>query len=87
MLLVLNPLGTQKSNQNGLTKLQDEYAYFKLVESIIYYALGSDSKNYPMLLLLKTLMHKNFLSLKQQEGVVRGLKAYFEAIKKKFNEP
>jgi hypothetical protein len=83
-LLVITPKQgpTTSTHRNGLTKPQDEFAYFKLVESLIRFSL-SEPSNYPLLYSVKTFMHKNFLNQKQQEGMMKGTRAYFEALKTK----
>ena len=73
-LLSVTLLITSTKNQ-GITKQQDEYAFFKMVEHLIKFSL-SDKDSYPLLLSVKYFMHKNFLTLKQQEGTLAALKAY-----------
>ena len=52
------------STANKVGKQQDQFAYYKMVEFIIQYSLA-ERENYPLLLSVKTLMHKNFLNQKQ----------------------
>jgi len=61
MLLVISNKPANVPGANGLSKQQDEYAYFKLVEGIIRISL-QDKANLPMLYIVKYFMHKNFLN-------------------------
>jgi hypothetical protein len=52
-----------------ISKQQDEFAYFKMIETVIKYSL-QDKASYPYLFAVKFFMHKNFLNQKQQEGTL-----------------
>eukprot|EP00347_Sterkiella_histriomuscorum_P012679 403367644 len=86
MLLIINNAkqsdkntSTMQAHGNGLSKQQDEMAYFKLMEGIIRLSLQDKPNNLPLLLTLRYLMHKNFLQLKQQDGTLNGLKTYINS--------
>lgn len=65
MLLMISHKNTaNNSTSNGITKQQDEFAYFKMVETLIRFAL-QERDNFPLLLSVKYFMHKNFLNQKQ----------------------
>lgn len=47
----------------GLTKDKDEYTFYKMVEDFCKLSF-IDKTAHPMLLVLKSLMHKNFMNIK-----------------------
>jgi len=72
----------QLPGKSGANKQQDQFAYYKMVEFLIQYALA-DKEHHSLLMCVKTLMHKNFLNQKQQEGVVAGLKNFVAQVKQR----
>jgi hypothetical protein len=57
-----------------ITKQQDELAYLKFVEDLCRFSLSS-SQNYPLLLTVKTCLHKCFLSQTRYiDAVITGIK-------------
>lgn len=58
MLLQLPSATSTKQN-----KQQDQFAYYKMVEFLIQFSLA-DKENHPLMMSVKSLMHKNFLNQK-----------------------
>lgn len=68
---------TRENDQQkiGITKQEEESAYLSLVQDIVSFSM-KDEANFYMLLSVKTLLHKTFISTTKQAHISSGLKAF-----------
>jgi hypothetical protein len=67
---------------SSLSKQQDEYAYLKFIEDFCKVSFNS-KQNFPLLLVLKNLMHKNFISQRFYDIVLKALQGFVDKVKEK----
>ena len=66
---------------SGLTKQQDEMAYIRLIEDLCRYSFSSPA-NYPVLLAVKTCLHKSFITQpKVFDVILTGIKTFVDRVK------
>ena len=74
---VLQLKSNRDNYQGSISKEQDQYAFFKMLEDFSKEALSS-SKNYMLLLAVRQFMHKSFISVPYQRAVHKSLENFVE---------
>ena len=66
---------TNAQGQQQWTKQQEEQSYFSFIEDLCKYSF-KDKANISMLMVIKSIMNKNFISTTSQERVVKGIRNF-----------
>lgn len=81
MMHVLHIKGQQQGGTSFITKQQDEVAFVKFIEDICRYSFSSPN-NYPLLLVIKTCLHRSFLTQpKLFDVVIKGVQLFVDRVR------
>lgn len=81
MMHVLHIKGPQQGGSSFISKNQDEVAFVKFIEDLCRFSFASPN-NYPLLLVIKTCLHKSFLSQpKLFDVVIKGVQIFVDRVR------